>query len=99
MTENKFVLCSILLIKKYEGKLWGEVFPECWVKDSLILVSFDDFRILFRFDCVELKICGNCVVRLGLNGRIIVYKDNHEDIELNYKEFLEYFKIPSEDIV
>lgn len=99
MTENEFVLCSILLIKKYEGKLWGEVVPECWVRDSFILVSFKSFRILFRFDCVELNICGNCVVRLGLDGRIIVYTDNHEDIKLNYKEFLEYFKIPSEDIV
>ena len=99
MTENEFVLCSILLIKKYEGKLWGEVFPECWVRDSFILVSFKSFRILFRFDCVELNICGNCVVRLGLNGRIIVYKENDGGIELNHKEFLEYFNLSSEDIV
>lgn len=99
MTENEFVLCSILLIKKYEGKLWGEVFPECWIYDSQKLVSYNTFQILYRFDSVDLTVCGNCVVRLGFDGRIIVYKDDQEYIVLNYKEFLEYFKIPSEDIV
>ena len=95
MTENEFVLCSILLIKKYEGKLWGEVFPECWVGDLRQLVSFNTF---VQFD-KDLFFNDSCVACLGLDGRIIVYKDDHEVIELNYKEFLEYFKIPSEDIV
>lgn len=73
MTENEFVLCSILLIKKYEGKCWGEVFPECWFEDKNKLVSVNTFQILYRFDSVDLTVCGNCVVRLGLDGIFIVF--------------------------
>ena len=95
MTENEFKLCSILLIKKYEGKLWGEVFPVCWSSDTRQLVSLKTFeqydKDLFFDKC--------CVARLCLDGRILMFRDNRRDLKLNQKEFLKYFEIYFEDVV
>ena len=95
MTYNEFKLCSILLIKKYEGKLWGEVFPVCWFSDTRQLVSFNTFK---QYD-KDLFFNESCVARLCLDGRILVFRDNRSDFKLNQKEFLEYFKLHLEDIV
>lgn len=95
MTYNEFKLCSILLIKKYEGKLWGEVFPVCWFSDTRKLVSFNTFK---QYD-KHLFFNESCVARLCWDGRILVFRNNRSDLKLNQKEFLEYFEIYFEDIV
>ena len=95
MTENEFKVCSILLIKKYEGKRWGEVFPGCLSFDKNKLVSVNTFE---NFD-KELFFNKSIVAFLSCDGRIIIFKDNIIDFKLNHKEFLEYFKLSSEDMV
>ncbi len=46
MSINQFNLLCLLLIKKHEGKLWGEVFPSCYSCDKSNVVTIKNFTLL-----------------------------------------------------
>lgn len=94
MTYNEFKLCYILLIKKYEGKLWGEVFPSCYTCDKSNVVTIKNFTLL---NC-EL-IFGTCVLCRCSDFHIYIYREGGVGKTMTVNNFIKYFKIPFEDFV
>lgn len=102
MTTKEFKMCCVVFCKFFEGRKYGEIFPECCKNDNELIIdvvnlTFDDFT-------------KNNDVRLE-NELIMWYKFRTKEIRIYsdsdngivkfklVKDFLEFFNIPLEDII
>ena len=95
MTYNEFKLCCILFCKTFEGKKYGEIVKGCHEEDFDIVISMD-----FTIDIGGDIIFNNSLVMYYNNKRYGVCMHDVENYETkSVQDFLNYFKIPLEDIV
>ena len=106
MTIKEFKMCCILFTKKFEGKKYKAVVDDCYDTDEDCIISFryiifgskhnpnlrgpGDFGygrndMLFTFEIAQ--------------NEFLIHKKSESTNFNTVKEFLEYFKIPLEDII
>ena len=94
MTYNEFKMCCVLFCKTFEGKKYGEVVKECYRVDSYSVVTkfplFDNVYFVLEDKCVMWWI-DNEGLKIPLLTTSLYFEKP--------KDFLNYFKIPLEDIV
>lgn len=99
MTYNDFKMCCTLFCKHFNGQKYGCVVKDCYNSDVDISINdciryeitnsgklvrfYIDESYMARFD-------GKCFTVIGAVANLIFH---------NTIDFLEYFKIPSEDVV
>ena len=99
MTKNEFILCCELLYKHHRGKKLKEILKSSRkfvdIKIENIVYDFWEDKIKFRNNESSESIMYFMHKQLRLNGKIGVNEFNYDKVE----DFLNYFKIPMEDIV
>ena len=98
MTENEFVFCCTIFCKHFEGRKFGDVVKKCYECDSKLLINvINNIYIVEKFNS-RMRI-GNNMVFWFENGILEVVIGSHDITFETVNNFLEYFKIPFEDIV
>ena len=99
MTKNEFILCCELLYKHHRGKKLKEILKSSGkfvdIKIENIVYDILEDKIKFRNNESSESIMYFMREQLRLNGKIGVNEFNYDKVE----DFLNYFKIPMEDIV
>lgn len=100
MTSNEYRFGILLFCKTFEGRKYGEIVKECCGDDFNMIINYD-INHYINFKSLQTLLSQSFVMwydsSLGsLNILNATYEDNRY---MNLKDFLNYFKIPFEDIV
>ena len=99
MTYNDFKMCCTLFCKHFDGQKYGCIIKDCYSNDVDILIN-DRVRYenIYYDELVRLYFNDNYMARFEDDSFTIITKRQNLNFH-NTIDFLEYFKIPSEDIV
>lgn len=88
MTYNEFKMCLILFCKTFKGKKYGEIIESCYDMDVnyIIPITVNYYLKNYLFEFVDETL-------------MIYEKDEINQYFKTTNDFLNYFKIPLEDIV
>ena len=95
MTYNEFKLCCTLFCEAFEGRKYGEIVKGCHEVDFDTTISMN-----FTYDIYCDVYFNNSLVMYYKNKRYGIYIHGGYNYEIKtVEDFLNYFKIPLEDIV
>lgn len=102
MTTKEFKMCCVVFCKFFEGRKYGEIFPECYKNDNELIIdvvnlTFDDFT-----ENSDARLENELIMWYKFRTKEIkIFSDSDNDIVKFklVKDFLEFFNIPLEDII
>ena len=98
MTENEFKFCCAVFCEYFEGRKYGDIVKQCYKCDEDLNINvINNNYIVEKFNS-RMRICDHMVFWFE-NGLFEVVIGAPDIIFETIDDFLEYFKIPSEDIV
>ena len=104
MTTKEFKMCCVVFCKFFDGRKYGEIFPECYKNDNELIIDV----VNLTFDNMD----NNKNIDVLLENELImwykfrtkeikIFSDSDNDIVKFklVKDFLEFFNIPLEDYI
>ena len=99
MTYNDFKMCCTLFCKHFNGQKYGCIIKDCYSNDADILINGRvRYENIYDDELVRLYFKDHYMARFKDGSFTIITKRQNLNFH-NTIDFLEYFKIPSEDIV
>ena len=80
-------MCCVLFCKTFEGKKYGDIVKDCYDTDRQYIIrnNVDEYLKRYVFEFVD--------------GKLIIFVKGSNVYFKSTKDFLNYFKIPLEDVV
>ena len=98
MTKQESIMCFKLFSMFFNGQKFGKVFPACQIVDRFSTVNDNTFELFLDEDSIRYCV-GNRYVMIWYGDKISIYNEGIRCIYEKSEDFLNYFKIPLEDIV
>ena len=87
MTYKEFLMCCVLFCRTFEGKKYGDIVKDCYDTDRQYIIRNNVDKYL------------KCYVFEFVDGKLMIFVKGSNVYFKSTKDFLNYFKIPLEDIV
>ena len=87
MTYKEFLMCCVLFCRTFEGKKYGDIVKDCYDTDRQYIIRNNVDKYL------------KCYVFEFVDGKLMIFVKGSNVYFKSTEDFLNYYKIPFEDIV
>ena len=102
MTTKEFIMCCVVFCKFFEGRKYGEIFPECNKNDNELIIDVVNLTFDNITKNIDVLLENELIMWYKFRTKEIkIFSDSNNDIVKFklVKDFLEFFNIPLEDII